>query len=134
MKRAIPDRATASPGLKVVFVGQVSCHNGVSDNRTEKRFMADPQGYTTRLQGLLERWAQGDDSAIDEIIAHSQDRLRRMAHRMLAGKPHVGRWNQTDDLLQNALVRLHRALKAVKPDSKPAFNGLAATQIRRELI
>ena len=57
-----------------------------------------------------------------------------MAHRMLATKPQVGRWNQTDDVLQNALVRLHRALKAVKPDSKPAFNGLAATQIRRELF
>ena len=71
---------------------------------------------------------------IEELIVHSQDRLRRMASRMLAAKPHVGRWNQTDDVLQNALVRLHRSLRDVKPDSKRAFNGLAATQIRRELI
>jgi len=84
--------------------------------------MPDAPGYTTRLQGLLDRWGQGDETAIDEIIAHSQDRLSRMAHRMLAAKPHVGRWNETDDLLQNALVRLHRALKAIKPDSKAAFN------------
>jgi RNA polymerase sigma-70 factor (ECF subfamily) len=90
-------------------------------------------GYTTRLESLLDRWANGDGTAVDEIIAHSQDRLRRMAHRMLAAKPHLGRWNQTDDVLQNALVRLHRALKVVKPDSKSAFHGLAATQIRREL-
>ena len=96
--------------------------------------MSDELGYTTRLQGLLDRWSAGDESAMDEIIVHSQDRLRRMASRMLAAKPHVGRWNQTDDVLQNALVRLHRSLKAVKPDSKRAFTGLAAIQIRRELI
>ena len=96
--------------------------------------MTESQSYTTRLQSLLDRWSAGDESAIDEIIVHSQDRLRRMASRMLAAKPHVGRWNQTDDVLQNSLVRLHRSLKAVKPDSTRAFNGLAATQIRRELI
>lgn len=96
--------------------------------------MTEQPGYTTRLQGLLDRWSAGDESAMDELIVHSQDRLRRMASRMLAAKPHVARWNQTDDVLQNALIRLHRSLKAVKPDSKQAFNGLAATQIRRELI
>jgi RNA polymerase sigma factor (sigma-70 family) len=92
------------------------------------------QGYTTRLQSLLDRWIAGDESALSEIVVHSQDRLRRMASRMLSCKPHVGRWNQTDDVLQNALVRLHRSLMDVKPDCKRAFNGLAATQIRRELI
>jgi RNA polymerase sigma factor (sigma-70 family) len=91
-------------------------------------------GYTTQLNELLDRWNAGDTSAIEEIIIHSQERLSRMASRMLAGKPHVGRWNQTDDVLQNALVRLHRSLKDVKPDSKRAYNGLAAQQIRRELI
>lgn len=96
--------------------------------------MTEREGYTTRLQSLLDRWSAGDESAMGELIVHSQDRLRRMASRMLAAKPHVGRWNQTDDVLQNALIRLHRSLKDVKPDSKRAFNGLAATQIRRELI
>ena len=96
--------------------------------------MVREQGYTTRLESLLDRWRAGDESALEEIIVHSQDRLRRMASRMLAAKPHVGRWNQTDDVLQNALVRLYRSLKDLKPDSTRAFNGLAATQIRRELI
>ena len=93
-----------------------------------------PENYTTHLQHLLDRWQDGDDSAIDEIIEHSQSQLRRMTSKMLKQKPHVGRWNQTDDVLQNALVRLFRALKSVKPDSKRAYVGLAATQIRRELI
>lgn len=96
--------------------------------------MTEHQGYTTRLQGLLDRWATGDETAIDAIIVHSQDQLKRMAGRMLASSPLVGRWHGEDDVLQEALIRLHRSLKSVKPDSKRAFNGLAATQIRRELI
>lgn len=96
--------------------------------------MTQPEDYTTRLQQLLDRWNAGDKSAIDEIISHSQEWLRRMASKMLATKPHVGRWNQTGDLLQNALLRLHRALKDVSPESTRDFYGLAALQIRRELI
>lgn len=96
--------------------------------------MSEHQGFTTKLEGLLNRCAEGDESAIDDLIVHSQERLRRMASRWLANENVVSRWNQTDDLLQNSLVRLHRALKAVKPVNKKAFIGLAATQIRRELI
>ena len=36
--------------------------------------------------------------------------------------------------MQAALIRLHRSLKEVRPDSKRAFFGLAATQMRRTLI
>ena len=96
--------------------------------------MTEEQGYTTRLNSLLNRWSAGDETAMNELIAHSQDRLSQIASRMLAAKPHVKRWNETSDVLQNALVRLHRSLKAIKPESKRAFNGLAAAQIRRELI
>lgn len=44
------------------------------------------------------------------------------------------RWSETDDVLQNAMIRLHRSLANVKPESPRQFYGLAATQIRRELI
>ncbi len=53
---------------------------------------------------------------------------------MLRENPAVGRWHQTDDVLQNALVRLNRALQTVKPESSRRYIGLAAMQIRRELI
>ena len=36
--------------------------------------------------------------------------------------------------MQAALIRLHRSLKEVRPESKRAFFGLAATQMRRTLI
>jgi RNA polymerase sigma-70 factor (ECF subfamily) len=53
---------------------------------------------------------------------------------MLKGYPGVRRWEQTDDVLQNALVRLDRALRSVRPPTAPDFFRLAAAQIRRELI
>ena len=97
--------------------------------------MSEQPGYTTHLGELLQRWNDGEDSAANEIITHSQERLRKMARGMLSDKPHVKRWQQTDDVLQNALIRLHRALQAVnvKPGDKREFTGLAALQIRREL-
>lgn len=95
--------------------------------------MNESPGYTTQLQSLLDRWAAGDESAVEGLIVHSQERLQRMARSMLAQEARLARWQQTDDLLQNALVRLHRCLTSVKPDSKRAFNRLAALQIRREL-
>ena len=72
--------------------------------------MNEQKGFTTRLEGLLDRWAGGDESAIEDLIVHSQERLRRMASRWLANENVVSRWNQTDDLLQNTLVRLHLSL------------------------
>jgi RNA polymerase sigma-70 factor (ECF subfamily) len=96
--------------------------------------MADQGGRTETLQPLLDRLAGGDTAAADDLIAHAMERLRRLARKMLRDNPRVRRWEQTDDVLHNALVRLHRALKAVRPESVRAFMGLAAKQIRRELI
>ena len=53
---------------------------------------------------------------------------------MLRSFPAVSRWSQTDDVLQNAMIRLHRSLVDVKPESPAQFYGLAGKQIRRELI
>ncbi len=89
---------------------------------------------TEDLQPLLDRLAQGDAQARDELIQRSQDRLHRLARKMLRCDPRVARWEQTDDVLQSALLRLYRALEKVKPDSVKAFIGLASRQMQRELI
>src|SRR5262249_18562388 len=44
------------------------------------------------------------------------------------------RYEDTDDVLQNALLRLLRALRDTPPESVPQFFRLAALQIRRELL
>ena len=48
--------------------------------------------------------------------------------------PRRPRWEQTDDVLQNALIRLLRALEDVRPASVRHFFALTAEQVRRELI
>lgn len=96
--------------------------------------MANREDQTDDLQRLLDRLSAGDQAAADDLIGHSMERLRRLTRKMLRDNPAVRRWEQTDDVLQNALVRLHRALQGIKPTSVQAFIGLAATQVRRELI
>jgi RNA polymerase sigma-70 factor (ECF subfamily) len=53
---------------------------------------------------------------------------------MLRDFPEVHRWEQTDDVWQNASLRLWRALEHVQPVDARHFLRLAALQIRRELI
>jgi len=92
-------------------------------------------GHTTQLRSMLGLLAKGDPLARDEIIAHACERLRGLTRKMLNHDyARLHRWEQTDDVLQNALLRLHRSLAQVKPTSAEQFYGLAATQIRRELI
>ncbi len=52
----------------------------------------------------------------------------------LQNYPGVRRWEETDDVLQNAVLRLLRALRDVRPSSMREFFGLASVQIRRELL
>lgn len=91
-------------------------------------------GHTTGLQNWLDLARQGDADVRGAIIEHACQRLRLLAHRMLRRYPRVRRWCATDDVLQNAMLRLHRSLAEVKPESASRFYGLAATQIRRELL
>jgi RNA polymerase sigma-70 factor (ECF subfamily) len=53
---------------------------------------------------------------------------------MLQGFPGVHRWAQTDDVLQSALMRLLRALEAVRPKTVRELFGLSTEMIRRELL
>ena len=72
--------------------------------------------------------------AREELVTLAADRMRALAHRMLAGSARVRRWEETDDVVQGALLRLHRALGAVAPNDAQHFLRLAALQVRRELI
>jgi hypothetical protein len=96
--------------------------------------MAEDSEPTMQLSGWIERWQAGDEGARDRLIEHAYQRLRRLTRKMLKGYPRLRRWDETDDVLHNALGRFLRALREVKPATAAQFFGLAATQIRRELI
>ena len=96
--------------------------------------MSDPAAQTTVLVQLLERMQAGDRAARDELIRAFQSRLEHLARKMLQRDSSVGRWVEVEDVLQGSLLRLLRALESVHPDSTRAFFGLAAEQMRRELL
>ena len=90
--------------------------------------------HTTELNAQLLKHQEGADDAREQLLEHVCDRLRILTSKMLGTFPGVRRWSETDDVLQSALLRLHRSLASVKPSSSTEFYGLAALQIRRELL
>jgi RNA polymerase sigma-70 factor (ECF subfamily) len=96
--------------------------------------MADLAERAEQLQEWIDRLASGDELARDELLAHACERLRHLSRKMLRDFAGVARWEQTDDILQNTLLRLWTSLRQVTPRSVSEFSGLAALQIRRELI
>ena len=68
------------------------------------------------------------------LLAMAESRLRVLARIRLKGFPQLGRWVQTDDLLQNVMLKLHQSLERVKPDNIRQFFGLAALHIKRSLL
>jgi RNA polymerase sigma-70 factor (ECF subfamily) len=90
--------------------------------------------HTTTLRDLITRFQAGERSALDTLIRRVQERLEQFARRMLAGFSGVRAREQVDDVLQNALIRLTRALRQEVPPSVADFFGLAALHLRRELL
>jgi RNA polymerase sigma-70 factor (ECF subfamily) len=86
------------------------------------------------IEGWLDRLRDGDDRARQELLHYAWERLTRLTRNMLRGFSRVKRWEQTDDVVQNALLRLYRALADVRPADAVEFYRLAALNIRRELL
>lgn len=60
--------------------------------------------------------------------------MQFLASKLLASSPQVHRWEDTDDLVQNASVRLLEALKVATIESDRHLLNLAAKKIREEFI
>lgn len=89
---------------------------------------------TSSLQGYVDRLGQGDPAARQALLENSRERLRLLASKMLRRYPGVRRWEDTDDVVQNVLLRLDRMLRDVAIASVRDYLRLAATHLRRELI
>jgi RNA polymerase sigma-70 factor (ECF subfamily) len=94
----------------------------------------DPPLHTTQLHHWLRRMRDGDTAARDELLRTVCGQLERLAHKMLRAFPNVRCWAETNDVLQNAMLRLLRSLKKIEPPSVRDFFALAATEMRRELL
>jgi len=96
--------------------------------------MADPSPQTLHVQACLDRVRGGGEAARGELLRRACERLRNLARKMLRGYPNVRRWEQTDDVVQGAAVRLHWALRQMTVETSRGFFRLAALNIRRELL
>jgi RNA polymerase sigma-70 factor (ECF subfamily) len=94
----------------------------------------DPPFDTAFLQECLDRWRAGDRAAADDLLRRVIARLEKLARRMIRGFPNVRGVADTDDVLQNSLLRLLRTLQSIRPDTPRDFFNLAAVHIRRELL
>lgn len=93
-----------------------------------------PSESTIAVRHWLDRHKAGDALALQELLGISMRRLRLLARRILADIPSVGQFEETDDLLQNSIVRLWRYLSDHQPETPVDYFRLAACLIRRELI
>lgn len=89
---------------------------------------------TMAIRRCIDRLNAGDQEVRNELISFAYERLQRMAKKMKGDFDRLGRWEQTDDVLQNASMRLYDSLAAVTLSDERHFYRLAALQIRRELI
>jgi len=90
--------------------------------------------FDSVLLSKLAKLTLSDDEAMDSFIDHVSDRLRELTRTMLRAFPGVKKWEETDDVFQNAVLRLINALREIRPESTRQFLGLASLQIRRELL
>lgn len=92
----------------------------------------------TPLEPLIAALTAEDSAAREAaragLLTASMEHLRQVARRMLGRFPQVRRWDETEDIVQNAAIRLHRALATVIPYDARHWMALVATQVRRELL
>jgi RNA polymerase sigma factor (sigma-70 family) len=87
-----------------------------------------------RLQQQLDALAAGDTRARDRIFELCSDRLRFLAERMLRRFPNVGRWEQADDICQEANIKLLHALDQITFHSPRDLMAISATNIKWVLL
>lgn len=89
---------------------------------------------TVAVQNCLDRLGRDEDAATRELLNVAMHRLRLISRKILADIPGIKRWESTDDLLQNALLRLWKAVEKHHPLTPVDFFRLAAHIIRHEMI
>jgi RNA polymerase sigma-70 factor (ECF subfamily) len=92
------------------------------------------QLHTAYLNVLMERYKQGDASALHDLFLRCQVRLQTLARSMLRQYPSVRAYEETCDIVHIAASTLFRALKELDVPSTRDFYALAATHMRRRLI
>ena len=89
---------------------------------------------TQQLQGLLQRYSSGDETAKKPLIERAYQRLLLVARRLLNSFPSVRLDEETVGVLNDAYASLDASLTELKPQTVRQFMALATLEIRRSLL
>lgn len=85
---------------------------------------------STTIRDILSQVGKGEPTAVDRLFAHVMDRLRILSHSLFRARKDLHHFEEGDDLLQEASIRLHHAVQELKPDTTRAFMALALQHVR----
>jgi RNA polymerase sigma-70 factor (ECF subfamily) len=85
---------------------------------------------TAQLQALLDRLNAGDDTARAQLLERSLERFRKLTRKYFSKTSRLRRRDETDDVVNKAMIRLHKALTQIHPSSVKTYEGLATRHIR----
>lgn len=85
------------------------------------------------LQRCLISLENRDPGARAELLGFAHRRLRLLAQRMFHRFPKLYSHEQSDDLFQEAMLRLWTSLEKIGPTTVAQFMGLATLQMQRAL-
>ena len=80
--------------------------------------MIDESVSADRIRLWIDRLAEGDDQACTDLINHTAERVASLTRRMFKDFGRLGRWEQTEDISQNASMRHWNALKSTRPRTR----------------
>lgn len=133
----------ARPKIKgcIQLTNRLESYRRFDSKKTDSRVSAvtertdDDQSIfnTMRMHGVIGRMRQ-EPEVRNDLFRLVQGRLNRLARRMLRDFPRLAALTEADDILQNASIRLLRALETLTPATTREFFQLVTVHLRRELI
>ena len=96
--------------------------------------MPDNNNTTEHLEKLLALFRNGDENSKVQIVEFSFKRFKKLAKGMIASYPLLRTKADTDDLLQNFIIRLTKVIESIIPNNSADFFQLASVLMRNELI
>ena len=85
---------------------------------------------STGVREILMQIREGDTSATERLFAYCLDRFKLLSKRIFNTRKDLHFFEESDDLLQDALIRLHSAVTNLKPETTRALMSLALQHIR----
>ncbi|GAB4545326.1 MAG: hypothetical protein Tsb0013_03120 [Phycisphaerales bacterium] len=87
---------------------------------------------TVWIQDRLNLIASGEDHTLvrHELLDRASRRIRHLVVSAMRARPALGRWEQDDDVLQEVLIRLDRAVRDAKPANPGQFFVIVAQHVR----